>query len=240
MAYYVIGEGNNLYEGMTKEEILAAITQAVSTHAISDVDTGFVTTIKEKNKNNPLSLWVGTEAEFNAIEEKDQNCLYIKTDDSTLEAIGEELERIDGTVTENSTALQELINDFYFKVNDTGSYTWNGAGYMTNSKTTVRFTIPLRKTLKSGQNIEFWAETSGGTAMEITLRQNGNYIVGDADVGDDMWTLATTQAHASISAYKNTATITLTLDSDIANLSDATNNDTIGIHVVLSYKIVDA
>lgn len=124
MAYYVIGAGNNLYEGMTKEQILAAITQAIETHTISDVDTGFVTTIKEKNKNNPLSVWVGTEAEYNAIQNKQPNCLYIKTDDSTLEAIAEQIAEIEsineylsrqnkvlwtGAVNDSSTAEEKVL-----------------------------------------------------------------------------------------------------------------------------------
>lgn len=92
--YYVIGAGNNFYEGMTKEQILAAIVQAVESHTISDVDTGFVTTIKENNKNTPLALWVGTEAEFNAIQDKDDNTLYIKTDDSSVEQLQTSIESV--------------------------------------------------------------------------------------------------------------------------------------------------
>ena len=85
--YYVIGYGNNLYESMTKEEILAAITQAVSSHTIGNVDTGFVTTLKEQNNNNGLKVWIGTTAEYNAIQNKERNCLYILSDDTILEDI---------------------------------------------------------------------------------------------------------------------------------------------------------
>lgn len=92
--YYVIGAGNNFYESMTKEQILAAITQAVESHAISDVDTGFVTTVKEQNRNAPLALWVGTEAEYNAIQDKDYNTLYIKTDDSSVEQLQTSIESV--------------------------------------------------------------------------------------------------------------------------------------------------
>ena len=41
---------------MTKEQILAAITQAVESHTVSDVDTGFVTTLKEQNEYMPLNI----------------------------------------------------------------------------------------------------------------------------------------------------------------------------------------
>ena len=100
--YYVVGYGNNLYESMTKEEILAAITQAVSTHTIGNVDTGFVTTLKEINNNKGLKVWIGSTAEYNAIQNKETNCLYILTDDTILEDI------------------ETLVNDLTTQVNNLG------------------------------------------------------------------------------------------------------------------------
>lgn len=85
MGFYVVSDDKCFYEGMTKEQILTAITQAISTHQISDVDTGFVTTLKEANQNKPMSFWVGTTAEYNAIEEKLDDCIYLLTDDTELE-----------------------------------------------------------------------------------------------------------------------------------------------------------
>lgn len=80
--YYVIAGDNCKFESMTKEQILAAITQAVSTGEIKDVDTGFVTKLKEKNKGEQLSFWVGTTSEYNSIQTKELNCFYILTDDT--------------------------------------------------------------------------------------------------------------------------------------------------------------
>jgi len=85
MGFYVVSDDKCFYEGMTKEQILAAITQAIETHEIHDVDTGFVTTLKEANKNSPMSFWVGTTAEYNAIAEKLEDCVYLLTDDTELE-----------------------------------------------------------------------------------------------------------------------------------------------------------
>lgn len=84
---YVFNDGKNVYEGMTKEQTLAAIVEAVETHEISDVDTGFVTTIKEKNRGIGLSFWVGSSAEYNALVTKPQNCICILSDDTTLDDI---------------------------------------------------------------------------------------------------------------------------------------------------------
>ena len=83
-AYYVFRADNCLFEGMTKEQILAAITQAVETGTIQNVDTGFVTKIKEQNSGSAVTLWVGTQAQYNALGTKEPNCLYIVTDDDTI------------------------------------------------------------------------------------------------------------------------------------------------------------
>lgn len=85
--YYVLGENNCKFESLTKEQILTAIQQAVDSGKIKDVDSGFVTRIKEQNKNAGLMFWVGTQAEYNALESKKNNCLYIITDDRRNESI---------------------------------------------------------------------------------------------------------------------------------------------------------
>lgn len=83
--YYVLCADNCRFEAMTKEQTLAAIAQAVETGEIKDVDAGFVTKIKEKNGGKQVTIWVGTQAEYNAISTPDVNCLYIITDDSTVQ-----------------------------------------------------------------------------------------------------------------------------------------------------------
>lgn len=113
--YYVIGYGNNFYESMTKEEILAAITQAVETHTISDVDTGFVTTVKEQNANQALKFWVGTSAQYNAIAIKDPNCFYILTDDVELEDLEQQIAQLSESVDliaglRNKVILNTTVN----------------------------------------------------------------------------------------------------------------------------------
>ena len=84
ITYYVFRADNCRFEGMTKEQILAAITQAVETGTIQNVDTGFVTKIKEQNSGSAVTLWVGTQAQYNALGTKEPNCLYIVTDDDTI------------------------------------------------------------------------------------------------------------------------------------------------------------
>lgn len=85
--YHVIADDKTKAESMTKEQILAAIVQAIGTGTISDVDTGFITRIRELNRNIGLKFWIGTTAEYNAIQVKETNCFYILTDDTELEDI---------------------------------------------------------------------------------------------------------------------------------------------------------
>ena len=115
--YYVLCSSNCKFESMTKEQILAAITQAVETGEIKDVDTGFVTTIKEQNNGAGLSFWVGTQAEYNALETKATNCFYIVTDDTfgddinaAVEDMKSEINGLTGAVENYGQRLDEHIN----------------------------------------------------------------------------------------------------------------------------------
>lgn len=94
MGYFVLDDKKCLVEGLSREQILAAIVQAVETHEIADVDTGFVTTIKEQNAGLGLKFWVGTVAEYNAIPEVDPDCVYICTDSTDLQDFGDALDAV--------------------------------------------------------------------------------------------------------------------------------------------------
>ncbi len=127
--YYVICKDNCKFESMTKEQILAAITQAVSTGEINDIDAGFITKVKEQNAGKNLCFWIGSTAEYNAIPENERlaECLYIKTDD-TFETdvvemllnfekmINENLTAFDNRITENLTAFDKTLNENISKI----------------------------------------------------------------------------------------------------------------------------
>ena len=105
--YYVICADNCKFESMTKEQILTAIEQAISTGAIQDVDSGFVTKIKELNRNTALSFWVGTQAEYNALTEKADGCFYIITDDTTADDLQKAIEELQ----EGLSALEKKFTE---------------------------------------------------------------------------------------------------------------------------------
>lgn len=84
---YVICDANCRWEGMTKEQILTAITQAVNEGTIGDIDTGFITTVKTIN-GTPLKFFVGAQNEYDALsDEAKQNLFAIITNDTTKEGI---------------------------------------------------------------------------------------------------------------------------------------------------------
>lgn len=115
---YVRGESNSNFESMTKEEILAAIVQAIEGGTIGDVDTGFVTTIKEQNNGIGLKFWVGTTAEYEALVTKETNVLYIKTDDTTADDLNAAITALQTSsssqaeqIGENTSAIAEHENE---------------------------------------------------------------------------------------------------------------------------------
>lgn len=97
--YYVICDDNCRFEGMTKEQIIAAIAEATGVIP-TGIDNAFITKIKELNHNANLSFWVGTQAEYNEIEEEERvkNCIYIITDDTSIEEMQARLDLMGVTV----------------------------------------------------------------------------------------------------------------------------------------------
>lgn len=99
--YYVICADKCLFEGLTKEQTLTAIEQAVATGEIKDVNTGFVTTIKEQNAQTGLKFWVGTQDEYNAITERSTDTLYLISDN-------EELDDIEAAINNCADAISDI------------------------------------------------------------------------------------------------------------------------------------
>lgn len=103
--YYVRGDSKSLFEGMTKEEILAAITQMAESGTIGDIDSGFITKIKEIHNGYNLRFWVGTSAEYNALAETEPNVLYITTDDTSAADINNRFTAHDEQLATQAAAI---------------------------------------------------------------------------------------------------------------------------------------
>ena len=76
--YYVICDDDCLFEGMTNEQIFAAITDATG-NTPSGASEAFISAIKESNANKSLSFWLGNETQFAALGVS-ANCVRLKVD----------------------------------------------------------------------------------------------------------------------------------------------------------------
>lgn len=106
ISYYVLDDNDCKHISLTKEQIYAAIAEAIETGTITDVDTGFVTKIKEMNADKLLSFWIGSSAQYNTLA-KDPNTLYILTDESTL---GDAVEQVDALATQLDVFMTNTTN----------------------------------------------------------------------------------------------------------------------------------
>ena len=146
LTYYVIGEDNCRYEGMTREQTLAGIQQAIEQGEISDVDTGFVTKIKDIN-GGYIRFWIGSNAEYNKqVATLPPHTFCLITDDDLADQIVNKMDLIDAKIAELSSivtatwtqdqSLIELeglhvptkVNIFYKRTGDTVAVRFNLAG----------------------------------------------------------------------------------------------------------------
>jgi hypothetical protein len=115
MAFYVYCDDNNRHETLNKEEILSAIAQAQAGMPVIDPEAGILTKVKETNAGGYITFWVGTQAQYNALNGNIvQNCLYIITDENTGEeinnAIGALKKELDTLKVETIPGLQQSIS----------------------------------------------------------------------------------------------------------------------------------
>lgn len=107
-------------EGMSKEQIIAAIAEATGTTP-SGLDDAFITKLKEMNRGNNFSFWLGTTAQYNDLATKEQNRLYILTDESFADdieqAIQESQEAING-LSEDVGTLQNDVGNLQTELDD--------------------------------------------------------------------------------------------------------------------------
>lgn len=127
---YVICDQNCKFEGMTKEQILTAIMQAVNEGTIGNIDAGFITTIKTIN-GRPLKFFAGEQAEFDALTDEEKNDLFaIITNDVTKEGIIAAIEELQT----NYKTLIAALTDGSFAVTAKNAQYATSAGSATNAQ----------------------------------------------------------------------------------------------------------
>lgn len=127
---YCYCENNCKYETLDKEEILAAIAQAVETGKIGECDTGFITTIKTIN-GQPLRFFVGEQSEYEALADN-SNLFALITNDTTKEALFAAVNE----ALESCASVQKTYEDLSAGLLD-GSITVKRADIATSATTAV-------------------------------------------------------------------------------------------------------
>lgn len=196
--YNVVRGDGVFFEGMTKEQIIAAIAEATG-KTVEDIDSAFITKIKEINKGNAIRLWMGTNAEYNALETKEDDVLYYVTDDTFVEDTGTALETINNRITQNNTELTKKIDELIEKVN-TMDTSLNGLldkiflqgydGSLYTSVDTSQTNIIIGADLNVGEMKLYGGTAVCNSAKHIDVSDFGEYLVfgsyQECDIGGEI------------------------------------------------------
>lgn len=152
--------------------------------------------------------------------------------DNQLESVIVRFSQADNILSGRVSSLESTTESQYYSTSAGNIYTENSniAGYITNNKQTVNFTIPLSKRVPTGANIS-------GVNATLRMRQNGNYICGTAEQAvtinpnDAQWTM-------TINPKESYANISIT--ENMNGFPAATNNDTAGIAFELTFSVEQA
>lgn len=156
MAYYVFDDAKNLFEGMTKEEIIAAIAQATGVTP-ENIDDGFITTIQEQNAQHGVKLWVGSQNEYNAIQQPDANTLYVVTD------------------PHETNELQSQINQLQSEVdNIVAASTTNATGYVIQKLESDPLPLEYNSTYQYYAATNWFPVPEGSVILDYSWRRTGN------------------------------------------------------------------
>ena len=78
------------YEADSKYDACVEATENANAVRAEIEAGGYIESLKELNNGGKFSTWVGTQAEYDAIENKTNNCLYIITDDAQADYVIEQ------------------------------------------------------------------------------------------------------------------------------------------------------
>lgn len=177
--YYCFCSSNCKYETMTKEQILSAIAQAIATGRVIDPNGGYITALKEQNSGSMFTVWVGTTEQYNAIAEKETNCLYIKTDDSTFDDLIEYVKLRVDNVEATAAAAVQAVNDVEQIAIDAGS---RAIEAMTKANEALVYANKYKSIDFTDEVALSWVANSGGVAATqldfAPLRYEYNPVTG--------------------------------------------------------------
>lgn len=198
-------------EGMTREEVITAIYQIVESGEVEDLDSGFVTTLKEQNNGIGFKIWLGTTAEYEDLVEQglvEDNILYIRTDDNTaalVEQAAALATKVNVKTYTSTKALEEIFAENEgFTVYKVGSISTTSIYPITVTSATDAATVFVAK--------------SNGTGFFIFEYGSVLYVAHANTVSDTVTVSAWSQVAGSDSGWEN-----LPLNSDVASYSSASS-----------------
>lgn len=92
---YALDAGGNKIATLTTAQILEAIAEAIETGQVPSELKAFIDAIKEQNKGKGLKFWIGTQAEFLALESTSDDIIYFINDSTNLLELSNALEQLE-------------------------------------------------------------------------------------------------------------------------------------------------
>lgn len=174
---YVLDEAKNAFEGMTKEQVITAIENMESTGSPGDIDAGFISKILDLNKKGKLRFWVGTQAEFRALESTEENVLYLLSDDPTIDDLGAKIDEVEENVDALSSSTASQIETINRRLDDLG-FKEGVAGFVGEASPTVN------SLTKQGRVVLLNLEWTG-TATGVTIPEGFRPPASTSGAGPD-------------------------------------------------------
>ena len=117
--YYVFCDDNCRFEGMTSEQILGAISEAVEEHGLRPITMPPIYSIANLRNGEAVQIWIGTQAEYEAVTPA-ENVLYIIAEHQAakqdmiddIETASESAETLAGQLEDFETALNGVKADY--------------------------------------------------------------------------------------------------------------------------------
>lgn len=175
---YALDVLGNSYQTMTKEQIYAALQQYIETGKISDIDKGFISKILNTYTKDNIQFWIGSMADFEALETKDPNTLYMFTDDPTVDdfdnALNNMNQRINNfakSVTQNIATINARLDNLGFK---------EGVATITSQNGSLQVSVNSLK--KQGKYVIFdFAAVGSAGSNSFTIKVPDEFVPKDSE-----------------------------------------------------------
>lgn len=110
---YALCDNNCKYLTYTREQFLAVLQEAIANGSLDVVDpeAGFINKITEQNSGEAIKIWLGTNAEYNALATKEENTIYLISDDSSLDDVLAKIDELVATTNANTISINSNLEE---------------------------------------------------------------------------------------------------------------------------------